>query len=178
MSETRTGHCTETTEKSGWTTFHVDVGEQYPLKLSTKLQPVIDSARLAGSNVAEWTFKEQESDRINENTGRPYINRYLEGVNPAGPPVAVGRTPDTAGGRQSHPPVTQGDKDRSITRMAVLKAASELYAGTGDVDGVFAAATRMETWVYRDIDPVPFMDEAESVQGGAAGGVPADDIPF
>lgn len=171
MSEmlTAIGRCTDIEVKNGWTTFIVDIDERYPLRLSTKLPAVIDAARLAGSNEAEWTYKEQVSDRINENTGRPYINRFLEGVEPSAGAAAAGGRPQAA-----HRPVAQGDKDRSITRMAVLKAASELYAGTGDADGVFAVASRMETWVYRDIDPVPFMDENEDVPET----VGVDDIPF
>lgn len=151
VMRTVTGRCVSVDERSGWTSFMVEAGGE-TLRLSTKREETIAAARAVGAKVADWTFKEQDSSTINERTGQPYVNRYLEGVD-AGPVDA------TAGGSQpqpAHRPVSQGDKDRSITRMAVLKAACDLFQGSGDVEAVFDAATRMETWVYRDIDPVPF----------------------
>lgn len=178
-SKTIIGRCEEISEKNGWTSFHIDVGSQYPVRLSTKVPALIEKGRSVGEAVSTWHFKESQGKENPNRPGTYYQNRYLEGVEPAGSPMSVGNKPTAGGSESAHRPVSQGDKDRSITRMAVLKAASDLYAGTGDVDAVFAAASRMETWVYRDIDPVPFIDEGESVQGAAAGPVdPNADIPF
>ena len=64
-----------------------------------------------------------------------------------------------------HAPVLGGDKDRAISRLACLKAAAELLAPRTassvhpDYDPALEAmkaASRFETWVYRDIDEPPF----------------------
>lgn len=64
-----------------------------------------------------------------------------------------------------HKPVIGGDKDRAITRMACLKAAAIIigpYGAKANSEDlaleVMKAAQRFETWVYRDIDDIPFGD--------------------
>lgn len=173
MSEAITGTCTEISERSGWHTFHIDKGSQYPVKLATKKEEVIAAAREAGGHLAVWTYNEVESDKINEHTGKPFVNRYLESVEVGGtmPPQAsapsstpVSQTVATSPSSvASHAPLPPGDKDRAITRMAVLKAAAEAccsgmdYAPGEDVAAVvISVAARFETWVYRDVDDVPF----------------------
>lgn len=170
---TVTGVCNEISERSGWQTFHIDKGTQYPVKLATKKDEVIAAARAAGGQLAVWTYTEVESDRINEHTNKPYVNRYLESVEtggtaPSSPPPASEAWPSEAAAilhpAPTHAPLPPGDKDRAITRMAVLKAAAEIVAaevasGAQVMDPVaeaIAAADRFETWVYRDVDEVPF----------------------
>lgn len=161
---TITGACTEISEKNGWTAFAVDVGRQYPVKLSTKKTEVIDAGRAAGTQVATWTYTEVESDRVNEHTGKPYVNRYLESVDVGGTMTEAAAQPAATGAAQpaapTHAPLPPGDKDRAITRMAVLKAAAEVVAAKGTTDDpgaeVIALAARFETWVYRDTGEIPF----------------------
>lgn len=162
MSETKQaiGPCTEVIQKPGsdWVEFHVmEAGKQYPVRLATKLQPLIELAKVVGSEVATWTYTESESDKINEKSGKPYVNRYLEKVE-----IGVSPAPTPEGQRA---PLVAGDKDRAITRMAVLKAVAELYhgaLGSSDVDNdviilkVMETAGRFEQWVYRDLDSPPF----------------------
>jgi len=147
--KTLTGICTEIAQKPGseWVEFHVDGGGQYPVRLSTKLQPLIELGRAVGQNLATWTFKEHESEKINEKSGKPFLNRYLEGVEIGGAPGK----PDP-----HHAPLVAGDKDRAITRMACLKAAAEVVGPKGDAGAVMEIAARFEVWVYRDIDDPPF----------------------
>ena len=90
-AETKTivGQCEEISEKNGWTAFAINVGSQYPVKLSTKVAAIIDSARAVGGDVATWTYKETEG---NENPNRPgthYMNRYLEKVEAGAQSVAT-----------------------------------------------------------------------------------------
>ena len=66
--KTITGQCIEIGEKNGWTPFHIDVGSQYPVKVSTKVAKIAEEGRAAGSDVAVWTFKESDG---NENPNRP-----------------------------------------------------------------------------------------------------------
>ena len=73
MSDTKTatGVCHEITERGEWTTFNVDVGSQYPVRISTKLQPLIELGRAANKagGVYDWTYKESEGN-VNPNTGK------------------------------------------------------------------------------------------------------------
>lgn len=159
MSESNTlvvvGQCKAIIEKpSGWTEFEIVVpGKQYPVKLATRKTELITAVRSLGDAIATWTYNESESDRINERSGKPYINRYLE-------EVEGGAT--TAGGNAvspeaHHDPVHFADKDRLITRQTCLKAASSHPGGGEDwTADVIEAAARFETWLYRDIDDVPF----------------------
>lgn len=153
------GSCQEISEKSGWTTFSVDVGSQYPLRLATKKTEVIEAARAVGTALTTWTYVEKESEKINEHTGKPYINRYLEGVSGALPdtPASSGSSTPT---EQPRTGLTGADKDRAITRMACLKAAADTIdrsAAHDDRGGdVIELAARYETWVYRDITDLPF----------------------
>lgn len=89
MSETKTaiGTLGGIMEKSGdWHEIHVELpGKQYPLKISTKIQELVEMARAAGSNVMEWTYTEQDSGNPNPHRpGQNYINRYFESVAPVG----------------------------------------------------------------------------------------------
>lgn len=157
MSDTLTkvGQCSGITEKpNGWTEFEIQVqGLQYPVRLSTKIEQLIEDARATKGALATWTYAESEGN-INPKSGKPYINRYLESV-------VLG---DTSGGNDlpspepHHDAVHFADKDRLITRQTCLKAASN-HPGDGIDDwaeAVIEAAARFETWLYRDIDDVPF----------------------
>lgn len=81
MSETITGTCEAVTEKGDWTTFEINVGSQYPVRLSTKVPELVELGRAARGQVMDWTFNAVEG-KINEKSGKPYINRYFEGVAP------------------------------------------------------------------------------------------------
>jgi hypothetical protein len=170
MSEqTLTGVCTEIVQKPGsdWCEFHIDGGGKWPVKVATRLQPLIELGKAVGSNLATWTYNEMESEKINEKSGKPYVNRYLEGVEVGG--VAPEKAPEASAGSTAtqphHSPLIAGDKDRAITRMSCLKSTVELYVGSlgaNDVDNdvivlkIMETAGRFERWVYRDIDETPF----------------------
>lgn len=156
--QTVTGVCVEIAQKPGseWVEFHVDSGGKWPVRLSTKLSPLIELGRAVGQELATWTYSEVESSTINEKSGKPFINRYLE-------KVEVGGAAAKADGSPQRAPVLGGDKDRLIVRQTALKAASALYGGQGtpsaDPDWpllVIGAAARFEAWCYRDLETPPF----------------------
>jgi hypothetical protein len=169
MSETIVGQCQAIIEKpSGWTEFEIAVpGKQYPVKLATKKEELIVEARAVKDTVATWAYNEVESEKVNEHTGKPYVNRYLEGVE-AGAQAQAESSTASGSPEPHHEPLHFADKDRAITRMAVLKAAAQIYMGRGtilDTDfeeapdiplAVMKAAQRFEQWVYRDLEPPPF----------------------
>lgn len=151
-------------KKQGWHTVEINVpGKQYPVKADTKLEPLLKLVREIrdGDLVATFTVSESESENINPNSGKPYIERRLEKVEP-GAQNANGSP--TASVREYTPDL----KDRMIVRQTALKAAADLYTVTAgqyaegdEVDpplSVMKAAQRFETWVYRGIDEVPFSE--------------------
>ncbi len=162
-------------KKAGWHAIHIGVaGKQYPIKADTKLENLLKAVREIrdGDLIATFTVSESESENINPNSGKPYIERRLEKVEPG-----ANGSP-TAGVREYTPDL----KDRMIVRQTALKAAAALYgselvfnAGSEDDAplAVMKAAQRFETWIYRDIEETPF-DEA----GGPAMTEHDDQIPF
>jgi hypothetical protein len=92
MSETETktetkkitGPCVEISERNGWTSFSVDTGGEHPVRLSTKLEAIIQAARGVGGDVATWTFKESDGNPNPNRPGTFYKNRYLDKVELAG----------------------------------------------------------------------------------------------
>ena len=157
--------------KTGWTEIHLqEEGKQYPYKASTKIEAIIEQAQAALFKEAVLTAKEVDSGNPNPNRpGYNYINRTAMKVEVGGtvaadiPATTVhSATVTTTSSQPTHAPLPPGDKDRAITRMAVLKAAAEVgasieYAPGEDVaEAVIAMAARFETWVYRDTDDLPF----------------------
>jgi len=180
MSEAETkqivGQCVEITEKNGWTSFSVDVGTQYPVRLSTKVAAIIEQGRAIGADVGVWTFKESQGNENPNKPGTYYMNRYLDKAEPAtGTTFAESPGPGTAGTASGtpvptphHEPIAPADKDRAITRMSCLSSAANLLQGVvfenegQRIAAWIAAASAAERHVYRDIedpeydDSVPF----------------------
>lgn len=149
------GKRTEISEKGDWTSFHVDIGKQYPLRLSTKVKAVIDAAREFGTDQGAWYYKESQG---NENPNKPgtfYTNRYLDKVEPVDETVA---SPGTVGKEA----VDWEGKERRIVRQACLKVAVAMIGELppneekDSVVSVMGAAQRFENWVYRGFGEAPF----------------------
>lgn len=145
MSDTLnvTGSLDGITEKaSGWFEIAVAVpGKQYPVKLATKKQELVELARAAGQNVMTWTYTERESDKINPHTNAPFVNRYFEGVAPIGEGMSVSST--TGEVRPTNAPgfvPSRNDsgmskeewarKDSAIHKMACIKTAADALKHT------------------------------------------------
>lgn len=148
-------------KKGGWYRIHVAVpGKQYPVKPETKLDNLIAKAREIRDNgtVATWTVEEWDSDNINPNSGSPYTERRLAGVDEG--VSAAAQAEQATGPQPHHEQIHFADKDRAISRMACLKAAATVVASGGAVEdpgkSVMAMAQRFEQWIYRDIDQLPF----------------------
>lgn len=182
------GQCSAVIEKNNdWVEFEIQVpGKEYPIRVSTKLEHLVKAGREAKGQIATWHYKEVESidretgeTKINPKSGKPFLNRYLESVELG---AQTQQNANASEGPQSHhEAIHYADKDRAITRMACLKAAAVVYSSAAwaeDDDpplAVMAAAARFETWIYRDIDEVPFSEatgESEPQSGLD------DSIPF
>ena len=65
-------------------------GKQYPIKCDTKQPDLVAAATALQGQQVGALVKEQTSTTINPNSGRPYVNRYLNAIAPAGAVPAVG----------------------------------------------------------------------------------------
>lgn len=183
-------------KKSGWFDVHVKVpGKNYPVRLATKQSGLLDQVRELGDNVGTFTYKESESSTINERTGNPYINRYLESVTPGA--TAQAQAAATASG--SGEKMTKEEwnaKDRRDFRSRAWAQTISCFAHTikaplDEVDPVliFAKLKPFQRKLYEDIvgdlEPVPATTQPQAPAPQAPAqpvDEPApyddDDIPF
>jgi hypothetical protein len=115
------GVCAEISEKNDWVTFSIDVGSQYPVRLSTKLEALVKQGREAKKERAVWSFSESQGGENPNKPGTFYINRRLEKVEVGGaldPSQARGGPAGNASGRSL-------DERTSIERQTIVKAAPE-----------------------------------------------------
>jgi len=107
--------------QGGWHRFSIqEHGNQYPTKVDTKKPETVQQAMgLMGQPVAA-AIREQESTNINPNNGRPYVNRYLNGIAPFGYAPGVMPTPGapTPQQWQQQPQPTQSYSPQPQPQMA------------------------------------------------------------
>lgn len=129
------GVCDEISEKNGWTTFSINVGSQYPVRLSTKLPALIEQGRAAGQQRAVWSFKESQGKENPNKPGTHFTNRYLDSVEVGGTATV------SSGSAPSGAKISTSDETRgSIERQVIVKAAMPLYpAGLITTDAEFFA---------------------------------------
>ena len=178
VTKTVTGQCVEITEKNGWTSFSINVGTQYPVRLSTKVAAIIEAARAVGSELATWTYKESQGNENPNKPGTYYMNKYLDKVETGGA-AAENTAGGTAPAQQTatpvptphHDAIAPADRDRAIVRQSCLKAAAALLQNVSYPDDLtrmaawMAAASAAERHVYKGIDdsdydesdPIPFL---------------------
>ena len=159
-------------------------GKKYPAKLSTKKTEIVDAVRALGGEIATFSFKEIESDRINPHTEKPYINRYLEGVEKGGTPATASGTSSSGGGGE----VDWDSKERREFRSRSWAHTLGAFGHTIKVDEdpmlVFARLHSFQKAIYNDI--VRELGQGEFVQQTLPVTPPAadepphddDDIPF
>ena len=197
MSDTVTkqiqGVCDGVMMKSGdWMEFHINIGRQYPVKLSTKQPDIQAKARAAGEMQAVWTFNETDGNPNPNKPGTFYKNRYLSDVEVGAVLSEEAQQQQDGGGgpaRTGAPSGGRSDSERiSIERQTLVKDSMHLYPIEGEdkittADQYFALLTRLDT----------FMASARAVPAPAASPPasqpepavtpnspddPDDDIPF
>ena len=177
VTKTITGRCEEVSEKNGWTAFAIDVGSQYPVRLSTKLDPLIELGRAASKDGGQfdWTYKESQGGENPHKPGTFYTNRYLERVEAAGSVAAPEAAPQAAApqaraaGKED---VDWDAKERRDYRSRAWAQTLGAFTHTIKVDeDPLAVFTRLHVFqkaVYRDVvrglyqpddDDVPFLDD-------------------
>jgi len=145
MSDTLTvtGRCAEVSERGDWTTFHIDVGRQYPVKLSTKLPPIIELGRAASKaeGAFDWSYTESQGGANPHKPGEFFTNRYLTGVEPAGSVATPDAAPEPrAQSNHGSDGMTKEEwarKDSAIHKMACIKTAAAALTHTMPADPSF-----------------------------------------
>jgi len=176
-AETIVGTCQSTEQKPGseWVRFLIEVnGNKYPVRADTRDPDVIAKARAVGAQVATWELNVVESDKINPRSNKPYINRYLEGVE-------LGGTPGQGASQGSGTTMTNADWDakerrdfRSRAWAQTLATFDHTIKETDDPILIFEKLKPFQRKLYEDV--VRDLDEPEETSSGLS---PADDdIPF
>jgi hypothetical protein len=129
VSDTETkqivGVCEEISEKNGWTAFAINVGSQYPVRLSTKLPALIEQGRAVGQQQAVWTFKESQGGENPNKPGTFYTNRYFDSVEVGG--TVTQQAPAASSSGTPRNVATTDETRGSIERQTIVKAAIHLY---------------------------------------------------
>lgn len=179
------GVCKEISEKDGWTTFHIDVGRQYPLRLQTKLEAIVKQGREAGNNEAVWTFEESQGGENPNRPGQHYINRRLEKAEVGAsldPALASGSSGGTGGGSGGGGGQARDEATNiSIERQVILKSVFASERKFENDAELFAFLDRLDDWMGRDrpIAPAAVVPVATPAAAApAAESYPDDDIPF
>ena len=91
--------------QGGWYRFAFQQdGQQYPLRADTKKVDLIQQAMSLMGQAVSAQIREQESTTINPNSGKPYINRHLNGIAPAGYATGVQPAPGAPTAQQWQQP--------------------------------------------------------------------------
>jgi hypothetical protein len=176
------GVCTGVEINGDWTKFAIDIGRQYPVKLATKKQDIIDTAMVAHrlKETRLWKYGEMEGGPNPHRPGENYKNRYLNEVadpsqaSPAAAaPAASGRASDV-------------DKDDLIVRQFALREARErardlmpIVGKDGEQPDVLLIAEEYARWVWQKTAREAVGATDTSVEQEAeVGPTPDDDIPF
>ena len=171
-------------KKAGWHTVEISVpGKQYPVKADTKLEPLLKQVREIRDNdlVATFTVSETESENINPNNNKPYIERRLQKVE-AGAQNQVNASGSPSSGSEGT--MTKADwdqKDSAIHRMAATKAAADALKHTVPAD---PSAEDLQKFIDR-VKTVSYQWwlQADAVRKGDDSDIPFlsehdDDIPY
>jgi hypothetical protein len=118
------GVCDGVMMKGDWQEYHVNIGKQYPVKLSTKHDDIKLLAAAAGTDKAIWTYTERQGGPNPHRPGEFFKNRYLSNVEVGGTlDPALASAPSASG--SSSGPSPEG-RDASIERQTIIKAALPL----------------------------------------------------
>lgn len=174
---------------SGWTDFQIlFVGRSNPTKVSTDDADLVAQVKaLSEGEATNFTFAESEG-RINERTGKPYINRYLREVGGNAPAADAGSTGSqpagpSAGPREYTPEEIQrfDEKERREFRSRAwahtMSAQSHMIKVDDAAQDIYNRLKPLQVKIYEDImQSAAYAVDDDIGYPDPAGG--QDDIPF
>lgn len=145
MSETKQikGFCQGEVPNGDWSEFHINIGRQYPVKLSTKQDDVKALARAAGRNDAVWTFSESDGNPNPHKPGTFFKNRWLSKVEVGGV-LDPTLSPQPSGGSA---PAVSGDERVSIERQTIIKAVVPLVGDNLSWEAAMQRIRELDAWI-------------------------------
>ncbi len=149
------GVCEEISEKNGWTSFAINVGRQYPVRLSTKLPALIEQGRAAGQDRAVWSAKESQGGENPNKPGTFYTKRYLDGVEVGGTVTAPAASASGSATGSAKTQTVDGTRS-SIERQVIVKEMVRLYPGIDivTVDGWWGLVGELEEFLANGVPKV------------------------
>jgi len=120
-------------KKGGWHSVEIAVpGKQWPIKADTKLEPLLKQVREIrdGDLTATFTVSESESENINPNSGKPYIERRLEKVELGAQNAPNATVSPSASSQDVMSKEEWARKDSAIHKMACIKTAADALKHT------------------------------------------------
>ena len=123
---------------AGWHRFAIlEPGNQYPYRADTKKKELIDQAMSLMNQDVTIQVQERESENINEHTGEPFVNKYLNAIARAGRSAAAVPTRRSGSTRRRQEPqptrrervqpgVSGFDKDLTIWRQTAAKVVGSI----------------------------------------------------
>lgn len=188
------GACVAITERGEWDEFSVNVGRQYPVKLSTKQPDIKAKARAAGASMAVWSFTESQGNPNPHKPGQFFINRYLSDVvvggvltTPATPAVPVtttqvgGAVPVTTAGQPTvQMPESDQERRSSIERQSIVKATAHLIppALIESKERYLELIDELAAWVSHEPAATQPVAGYQHSEADFPAGDDSDDIPF
>ena len=181
------GVCEVMQMRGDWVEYHVEIGRQFPVKLSTKQPAVKDAAQAAVNAKAQavWTYSERQGNPNPHRPGEFFKKRYLESVVIGGtldPALAEQQQThqDEAAGAPQTRTFSTDERGVSIERQVIVKALAPLFAlADADEERLFALADRLDDWMgrVRAKPPEEPTEKNEPVNDGQRQDE-TDDIPF
>lgn len=139
----------------GWMRFEVDIGKQYPVKLDTKIEAIIEQVRELGTAEGAWHYNESDGNPNPNQPGTFYKNRLLSKVEPVS---GDGQTaiPVSASSGSSDERMTKADWDnkdrRNYRSRSWAQTISALPKQEGETDeDYFLRLQKFQRKVYGDI---------------------------
>ncbi len=191
------GVCTSVSQRpdSNWTEYEIDIGRQYPVKLSTSKDDVKEMIRGVGTQRAVWTFSESDGNPNPHRPGTFYKNRWVFKAEaggtldpslaqqpgqqtlsnaPAGGGVSGGQMPRIRRSRRIHR--AAGDPEVGISRFPTCSRARTRH------DQFFAFLDRLDDWMGRERKAEKATEEATPAGQTTTPDAPPEnddsDIPF
>ena len=184
---------------NGWVRFSIqEQGRQYPVKVDTKKQEIIQIAMALGGQIVVAAVREQQSEAINPHNGQPYTNRYLNEIALAGTQQPVMQPqpqpqPQSQGWGQNTgalvptqpqpqpqpmqqiaPALTGAEKDLDIHRQVAWKCSCALAAG-GVIEPTPVALVEAAEVAMAYFEYGPLRFGVTPYSGAPSGGHPFDD---
>lgn len=187
------GVCEAITMRGDWLEFQINIGKNYPVKLSTKKDEIKTMGQLAAQQMAVWTFTEHQGNPNPHKPGEFFKNRYLSNVVVGGQldPALASQTGSGQTSMMNAPTGLSGGiggggmpegREASIERQTIVKAVLGSTWAFADEDHLLRFLDRLDAWIAKPrvaaVAPQPSSQPPPHTDEDANSPFAGDDIPF